>query len=143
MTEKPTADHDIWTLFTRDITPLRKNDRILFSAPVPRKKKSGLFSSHSVIHPHTPQKRGEKNIYIEGQIDLHGMTENSAYFELSQFIRLMRAHKHKWGLVITGKSGVLFEMVPKWLVAMQDDVSFFCHARPLHGGTGALYIKLY
>lgn len=144
MPSKPILpDHDLWKVFTKDVVPMEKDERVVFKQgklfPLAQQKQGNI--PHSFVHPKIKKKPFDKNIYIDGHIDLHGMTETGAYMELCQFIKRMRTHKHKWGLVITGKSGILFEMTPKWLGAMVDEVPFFCPARPIHGGTGALYLK--
>ena len=136
-------DKETWKLFVRDIQPLAKEKKFALrdesynvSKPKIKTNEYPMFVTKYVM----PPTRG-KEVFIEGQIDLHGMTEETAYAALILFISRMQAKKHKWGLVVTGKSGILFEMVPKWLGAMPDKIRFFTRARPLHGGSGALYLQ--
>lgn len=91
---------------------------------------------------------------IDGKIDLHGRTQQEAHDALRAFI--MRAHRggKRCLLVITGKgmttkqgvtkTGVLKENVPRWLnePSLRRHVLAFAHARPEHGGEGALYVLL-
>jgi DNA-nicking Smr family endonuclease len=94
----------------------------------------------------------------DGRLDLHGMTEASAYRALHAY--LGRAHKdgRRLVLVITGKGnpkrddapwmqsphGVLKQMVPRWLkerpLAVLIAAVGPAHRR--HGGEGALYVYL-
>ncbi|MCF8482983.1 MAG: Smr/MutS family protein [Rhodospirillum sp.] len=94
-------------------------------------------------------KRGR--LEIDGRIDLHGMTQDSAHGALRTFIR--RGHGMGWRcvLVITGKGqraeggiGVLRRAVPLWLngTDLRPMILGFSPARPQHGGDGALYVML-
>lgn len=91
---------------------------------------------------------------IDGKIDLHGRTQQEAHDALRDFIS--RAHRagKRCLLVITGKGmttkqgvskiGVLKENVPRWLnePSLRRHILAFAHARPEHGGEGALYVLL-
>ncbi|TXH39231.1 MAG: DNA mismatch repair protein MutS [Rhodospirillaceae bacterium] len=96
---------------------------------------------------------------IDGKIDLHGRTQAEAHDALNAFIH--RAHRagKRCLLVITGKGGVklagmgsgdertrgiLRQAVPRWLnePGLRRYILAFDHARPQHGGEGALYVLL-
>jgi DNA-nicking Smr family endonuclease len=92
---------------------------------------------------------------IDGKIDLHGRTQAEAHDALHDFIH--RAHRagKRCLLVITGKGGmktigaersqgILRQAVPRWLneAGLRRYVLAFDHARPQHGGDGALYVLL-
>lgn len=92
---------------------------------------------------------------IDGKIDLHGRTQAEAHDALHDFIH--RAHRagKRCLLVITGKGGtkmiggettrgVLRQAVPRWLnePGLRRFILAFDHARPQHGGEGALYVLL-
>lgn len=92
---------------------------------------------------------------IDGKIDLHGRTQVEAHDALHDFIH--RAHRagKRCLLVITGKGGmktigaersqgILRQAVPRWLneAGLRRYVLAFDHARPQHGGEGALYVLL-
>ncbi|MET1026053.1 MAG: Smr/MutS family protein, partial [Dongiaceae bacterium] len=85
----------------------------------------------------------------------HGRTQAEAHDALHGFI--LRAHQagKRCLLVITGKGGVktigeqrtrgvLREAVPRWLnePGLRRHILAFEHARPQHGGEGALYVLL-
>lgn len=92
---------------------------------------------------------------IDGKIDLHGRTQAEAHDALHNFVH--RAHRagKRCLLVITGKGGaktiggevprgVLRQAVPRWLnePGLRRFILAFDHARPQHGGEGALYVLL-
>jgi len=98
--------------------------------------------------------RGGK-LEIDGKIDLHGRSQAEAHDALHDFIH--RAHRagKRCLLVITGKGGqkmiggesrpgILRQAVPRWLnePGLRRFVLAFDHARPQHGGEGALYVLL-
>jgi DNA-nicking Smr family endonuclease len=85
---------------------------------------------------------------LEARIDLHGLTQAEAHDLLLGF--LIRAHGQglRHVLVITGKGrsgdGVLRRAVPGWLAAAEfSGLASGCEpASRLHGGDGALYVRL-
>lgn len=87
---------------------------------------------------------------IEARLDLHGLNQEDAHHALQRFVQQSAAVGRRCVLVITGKggrhgeSGVLRKQVPLWLnqVDLRDKVLGFEHARPEHGGAGALYLML-
>lgn len=92
-------------------------------------------------------KKGEME--IDGRLDLHGMTQDTAHAALVAFV--MRAYDsgRRCLLVITGKgnragTGVLRSNVPRWLnhSPCRERILGFSHARPQHGGEGALYVLI-
>lgn len=76
-------------------------------------------------------------------LDLHHMTEQKAHHSLVSFVETARKRGDKRVLVITGKSGVLFQNVPKWLRIMTQEVRTFEYAPASWGGEGALIVSLY
>jgi len=87
-------------------------------------------------------KRG--SIVPDARLDLHGMSEQVAHQRLAAFLGQAQRAGARLTLVITGKSGVLKAMVPRWLAEpsfarlIADQRS--AHVR--HGGAGALYVYL-
>lgn len=87
---------------------------------------------------------------IEGKIDLHGRTQQSAHDDLLAFLRRAHAAGKRNVLVVTGKgmttskTGVLRQAVPRWLnePTFRALVLAFDYAEPPHGGEGALYVLL-
>jgi DNA-nicking Smr family endonuclease len=88
---------------------------------------------------------------IGGRLDLHGMTQHEAHHALLGFLRGAQRRGHTLVLVITGKGasgvgerGVLRRQVPQWLrlPGLRDLVLGFEPAHAVHGGEGALYVRL-
>jgi DNA-nicking Smr family endonuclease len=85
---------------------------------------------------------------LGGELDLHGMVTDEARMALAEF--LAEAHQRHWSSVriIHGKGRrssnrgpVLKGKVDRWL-RQRDDIIAFCSARPVDGGTGAVYVLL-
>jgi DNA-nicking Smr family endonuclease len=81
-------------------------------------------------------------------LDLHGMTAPIARQAVTQFCNEARRDQALCVRIIHGKgwrSGnrgpVLKPLVARWLMR-RDDVLAFCTARPVDGGSGALYVLL-
>jgi len=93
-------------------------------------------------------KRGQ--LTIEGMLDLHGLTQEEAHRQLDGFLAHAAHAGRRCVLVITGKgvwrsdSGILREMVPRWLneAPNRARVLAIANAQPRHGGSGALYVLL-
>lgn len=90
-------------------------------------------------------KKGEME--IDGRLDLHGMTQDTAHAALTAFVGRAYDAGRRCLLVITGKgnragTGVLRSNVPRWLnqSPCRERILGFSHARPQHGGEGALYV---
>ncbi|WP_332059833.1 Smr/MutS family protein [Bartonella sp. CB74] len=87
---------------------------------------------------------------IDAHLDLHGYTQEEAYFFLKNFLKLSQQNGLRYVLVITGKGrshgsdGVLYHFVPHWLStpAFRYYVHEFGQAARQHGGGGALYVRL-
>jgi DNA-nicking Smr family endonuclease len=91
-------------------------------------------------------KRGE--ISVRDELDLHGLTATEARAALYEFLADARALKVRCVRVIHGKglrSGhqgpVLKRKLGRWL-QLREDVLAYCSARPVDGGTGAVYVLL-
>ncbi|HLO77081.1 MAG TPA: Smr/MutS family protein [Magnetospirillum sp.] len=92
-------------------------------------------------------KKGEME--IDGRLDLHGMTQDMAHGALTAFVTRAYDSGRRCLLVITGKgnrqgTGVLRSNVPRWLnqSPCRERILGFSHARPQHGGEGALYVLI-
>ncbi|RXF70298.1 Smr/MutS family protein [Hansschlegelia zhihuaiae] len=96
-------------------------------------------------------------VAIDARIDLHGLRQEEAHRRLASFLSGAQARGHKIVLVITGKGGparlegdpyaergVLRRSVPIWLSspAARSVVVGFEPADPVHGGIGALYVRI-
>lgn len=91
-------------------------------------------------------RRGEYALAAE--LDLHGLTVPLAREALVTFLtdcRGLRAQCvriiHGKGLRSSNQGPVLKIMVNRWL-RQRDEVLAFCSARPVDGGTGAVYVLL-
>ena len=85
---------------------------------------------------------------IEAVLDLHGMTVTDANSTLLKFISQSQNAKRQCIRVIHGKGRgskdgkpVLKNKLCHWL-QQRDEVLAFCSARPMDGGTGAMYILI-
>ena len=85
---------------------------------------------------------------VEATLDLHGMTQQSAYLTLQRFIQTSVSNQFRTILVITGKGsegrGVLRNQFPEWLKtdACAQHVLAFGQAQAKDGGSVAFYIRL-
>jgi|SRR6056297_3519680 len=91
-------------------------------------------------------RRGEFS--VRDEIDLHGLTAAEARVALYEFLAETGFSGARCVRVIHGKgrgSGhrgpVLKRKIGKWL-QVRDDVLAYCSARPVDGGTGAIYVLL-
>jgi DNA-nicking Smr family endonuclease len=87
-------------------------------------------------------------IPIEGELDLHGLSQSAARSQLAEFLTYSRNAGRRCVRIVHGKgyrSGargpVLKTAVDLWL-RRHLDVMAFTSARPMDGGTGALYVLL-
>ena len=86
--------------------------------------------------------------HVEATLDLHGMTQQSAFLSLQRFLQSSVKRQFRTILVITGKGtegkGVLRNRFPEWLKTevCSQHVLAFGQARAKDGGSGAFYIRL-
>ncbi|MBA3582234.1 MAG: Smr/MutS family protein [Gammaproteobacteria bacterium] len=85
---------------------------------------------------------------IQAELDLHGLTVKESRTVLLEFLDHARHHSMQCVRIIHGKGRksankgpVLKPMVGKWLTQL-DCVLAFCTARPVDGGSGAVYVLL-
>lgn len=91
-------------------------------------------------------KRGQYR--VGGELDLHGLSARAAQLALIGFIHDARSADTRCVRIIHGKGRrssnrgpVIKPLVSAWLRRRQE-VLAFCSARPVDGGTGALYVLL-
>lgn len=100
------------------------------------------------IDDNTARKLSKGRLPIEGRIDLHGMTQQQAHYQLLYFLQHCQETGKRIVLVITGKGrqndGVLRTLVPSWFSEplMGTFVSGFRESHISHGGSGALYVRI-
>lgn len=91
-------------------------------------------------------RRGE--MVIDTTLDLHGMDQDQAHGALLSVVGRAFESGRRCVLVITGKGrqggGILRTQVPRWLnqSPLRERILGFSHARPHHGGEGALYVLI-
>jgi len=98
---------------------------------------------------HTVLRRLRRGQYsIGAELDLHGLTVVEARQQLSVFLHDTRRRGIRCVRIIHGKGNgsmqrrpVLKGKVNHWL-QQRDEVLAFCSARPVDGGTGAIYVLL-
>ncbi len=88
------------------------------------------------------------NYRIEDEVDLHGLKSEAAALEVRHFLDECQHRDYRCVRIIHGKglrspnSGpVLKTKVGGWL-RKRDDVLAYVSARPVDGGTGAIYVLL-
>lgn len=91
-------------------------------------------------------RRGE--FAVSAELDLHGHTAAAAQAALARFLSESRRLNqtcvriiHGKGLRSPGKKPVLKAKIYRWL-SRRDEVLAFASARPMDGGTGAVYVLL-
>ena len=91
-------------------------------------------------------RRGQYRVH--GALDLHGMNVETARRELVGFLLEAKRQRVSCVRIIHGKGKrsrnkgpVLKTKVNHWL-RQRDDILAFCSARPVDGGTGAVYVLL-
>ncbi len=85
---------------------------------------------------------------VRTQLDLHGMTVAIARKAVAEFLREAQISNHRCVRIVHGKGlgspqgqPVLKRKLDHWL-RQRKEVLAFCSARPVDGGTGAIYILL-
>lgn len=85
---------------------------------------------------------------IEAELDLHRLTRDQARAALAAFLQQSVAAGCRCVRVIHGKGYGSYNRLPvlkgltaRWLM-QRDEVLAFCSARPVDGGTGAVYVLL-
>ncbi|MDA0781306.1 MAG: Smr/MutS family protein [Rickettsiales bacterium] len=102
----------------------------------------------SGVDKSTAKKLTGGKFQIDASLDLHGKTQDDALYLLRNFINSSYSSGKRNVLVITGKGanndGILKNQVPRWLNndGLRERIIMFSHAKPKHGGDGALYVLL-
>jgi DNA-nicking Smr family endonuclease len=158
----------LWKEVTKRIAPLRRlpadaevadaspEPDVVVSAPVviaPKLSKPPKPKAPPALAPlgrRLKQRVARGHEAIDGRLDLHGLTQAEAHGELLHFLHRSQAKGAKTVIVITGKGGrdggegVLKRQVPLWLSLpeFRTLVIGFEDAHRVHGGEGALYVRL-
>lgn len=117
-----------------EMSEFETGEEILFARP-------GL--QHGVLRK---LRRGQ--FAIGAELDLHGQTASEARISLTEFIKTCRVRDIRCVRIIHGKGHRSFNKLPvlknkvaTWL-RQRDEVLAYCSARPVDGGTGAVYVVL-
>ena len=107
-----------------------------------------LIFSRSGVQSNVIRKLRRGQFSIEAELDLHRMTANEARQAVAQFLPSMSQAGKRCVRIIHGKGHGSFNKLPvlklklnHWL-KQRDEVLAFCSARPVDGGTGAIYVLL-
>jgi DNA-nicking Smr family endonuclease len=113
---------------------LERGDELLFSRPGVQKQ--------------ILKKLRRGHYKIEAELDLHGMTADMAKIALTDYLNQCAARSqrcvriiHGKGLGSVNKQPILKNKLNQWL-QKSDRTQAFCSARPIDGGTGAIYLLL-
>lgn len=165
MMRKPKGEERaLWHHATRDVKPIKGRHARQAAAETAPEPKAEIMTAP--VHP-VPRLRAKKSdvnvavpsagldrrsaqrlkrgqMPIEARLDLHGMTQVEAHHALDRFIAQSHAAGRRAVLVITGKSGVLYGAVPRWLEDSENRARILAasRAQAQHGGAGALYLLL-
>jgi len=164
------SDEHLWHGVTRSIVPLKRKHAKRSGAGLVESKgkavplarahaallRPGLASSPRKAPPlisidrRLKQRLARGRIEIDARLDLHGRTQSEAHAALLRFLRRAQHDGSRTVLVITGKGtaeggrGVLNRQVPLWLTMpeFRGYVLGIETAHAVHGGEGALYVRL-
>ena len=161
-----TSDEELLKRAFRDVRPLKRRAPPPTPAPKPVVQRPVKKAAKPPPAPPPPPKKSELpelkpgaavgvdvrtvkklkrgQMTVDARLDLHGHTQETAYDALARFLGASQAKGARTVLVVTGKSGVLRGLVPRWLNAAPNRarVLSFVSARPADGGEGALYVLL-
>lgn len=134
---KPLAKRERHLHTPKHIIPHLPPQRILGPPVFPDKPAAPIGG-----HVEARARRGRAE--VEGRLDLHGLTQASAYRALLRFLLEAQADGKRLVLVITGKGGVLRNSLPLWLgqEELKALVAGVSEAHASHGGSGAFYVAL-
>jgi len=143
------TDVDAWVEYTRAVRPLGARVRPSTPASKPIGGRVAERAAPAHLDIATPDRRSLENLKRgkmrpQARLDLHGMTRDEAFEELSRFIAAAQVRGVRVALIITGRSGVLREEVPRWLMvtALRPRILGIAEAKPRDGGAGALYVMI-
>lgn len=108
----------------------------------------GLYFARPGVQQSVLRKLRRGQFSVGAVLDLHGLRSEDARRALAEFLQEMHGKGLRCARIIHGKgyrSGprgpVLKQKLNVWL-QQREDIIAFCSARPVDGGTGAVYILL-
>ena len=111
----------------------------------------------SALERRLKQKLLRGRLNLDASLDLHGLRQSEAHSALINFLIEAQRRQNRIVLIITGKgkagesadmyvpqAGVLRRALPQWLRAseLRALVIGFEEAGPIHGGSGAFYVRI-
>jgi DNA-nicking Smr family endonuclease len=162
---------ELWSIVTADVRPSRPRPARSRPETPAAPARSPAVSAADTARPKPEARRKEPPIAdidhrtrtklrrgqleVDAKLDLHGLRQDEAQRALIEFLRRAQANGAKMAIVVTGKGqrayglsgadgGVLRRMAPMWLQApaLRDVVVSYGEAARLHGGEGALYVRI-
>lgn len=108
----------------------------------------GLYYAKPGVQHAVLRKLRRGHFSVGAELDLHGLRSEDARQALAEFLQEVRGKRMRCVRIIHGKgyrSGprgpILKQRLNGWL-RQRDEVIAFCSARPVDGGTGAVYVLL-
>ncbi len=137
MSIKVSMDKD-WESYVRDVTPIKHHNRETF---VPNRR---LVTRKEPVPMHQPLRQPEA---LDGIIDLHGYTVQTAHDNLLWFLQSCKINSRKRILVITGKGDgetSIKREFPLWMSKSEFTkiVASYSPADRKQGGEGAYIVQL-
>ena len=166
------SDEHLWHSVMRSVVPLKRKRAKRHDAGLAEKQGKAVPSARAQAAPvrlapaskpsppkapplmpidrRLKQRLARGRIEIDARLDLHGRTQSEAHAALMRFLHRAQGDGRRTVLVITGKGtaeggrGVLNRQVPHWLVLpeFRGYVLGVETAHAVHGGEGALYVRL-
>jgi len=137
-----------WQTLAWDAPPPAKPPSLPQHAPTP-------LPPLNPVDPQQFSKIRRRKRAIDGQLDLHHLSQNQAHQALQRFLATALANQWRTLLIVTGKSGgkashtsILRRLLPEWLTAaplaqlLRRHKISLTAAAPHHGGEGAFYLLL-
>lgn len=136
----------------KDAAPLKSRARIVHAPPLkvairpPHLPAQPVYTERAApaIGGHAEAHLRRGRLEPEARLDLHGMTQESAYRSAIRFLQRCHGDGMRLVLIITGKGGVLRAQLPLWLGQRELEglVAGLSEAHAKHGGSGAFYVHL-
>ena len=139
--KKRPASEDEKILFRKTV---EHTGSLIAAAAKTRKSGAKTKTGPSGLDGNTRKKLQKGTLAPAARLDLHGFTQDAAHRALLSFLQSSHKGGVRLTLVITGKGGVLKEMVPRWLhqSGFATLIAGIETAHVRHGGAGALYVYL-
>lgn len=128
-------EKELWLHYLRGVKKLKQQE--VFIAQKSKEPRKNLSNKPTAFELPRPSKQ---KIYL----DLHKLTQDQAYEQLKGFILTAYEQGKRELLIITGKSGILKQEVPRWLdnEPFASIILSIKEADFREGGSGALCVSL-